>query len=249
MCRIEEIMENVNKVSKDILYEGINMKIHATDYCEHASFLLDEISRLTARIETEKAFTTETVRLLKEQEEINKSLTSKVAQLEAERDQWKKRAFGAEAERDAHWKRQIREIEEMYRKAAHVVEADRDHWKARAEALEAELAGYREAERDGRVLPISPYGEYDGEKIKAVAKASNGNIIIETWAKDHMRGTFVRHILTREEAERALHGPCHGCIHGDNRFDNPCSCPVPCVNHDQYEAALQNNPEPEGGEE
>lgn len=38
------------------------------------------------------------------------------------------------------------------------------------------------------------------------------------------------------EAERKLFGPCHGCIYGDDRFDNPCSCPVPCENYNQYQA-------------
>lgn len=47
---------------------------------------------------------------------------------------------------------------------------------------------------------------------------------------------FLSEAEARKALDRVVHGPCHGCKYGDSRFDDPCSCPTPCNNYDQYEA-------------
>lgn len=88
--------------------------------------------------------------------------------------------------------------------------------------------------------------EWDGDSY--YCKAENGMYRGEEVTHANFDGC--KHYTPREEATalaRKKYGPCDGCKYDDAKygFDNPCSCPVPCVNHDQYEATLQNNPEPE----
>ena len=49
-------------------------------------------------------------------------------------------------------------------------------------------------------LPIKPDGVFNGENVKMVGVASNGNYVIETWARNGLTGEFERYILSKEQA-------------------------------------------------
>lgn len=101
------------------------------------------------------------------------------------------------------------------------------------------LADYENAEEQERIV-ISPckVGDICYRAIRIGGKVDICEIeykSIKDIIYDMGLGCFGKTIfLSKNEAERALYGECHGCKYGDDRFDNPCSCPIPCENHNQY---------------